>query len=52
MDALAIARRSHLILATGWTPKQLDAQDALELARLEAYLQVKAGLEAEARDKS
>jgi hypothetical protein len=38
---LTLARRSELILATGWTFEQLDSQDSTEVARFETYLRMK-----------
>lgn len=46
-EALSIARRSELILETGWTPAQLDAQDSREIERFEVYLRIRAGLRRE-----
>jgi hypothetical protein len=50
-EALSIARRSHLLLATGWTPQQLDEQDPGELESLSLYIRIRDGLEAEEQSR-
>jgi hypothetical protein len=46
-EALALLRRVDLILATHWTPEQLDAVDPYELDAIETVTSMRAGLKAE-----
>lgn len=46
-EAVAVFRRSELIGFTGWTFDELDAQPRPEVSKLETFLRIKAGVQAE-----
>ena len=47
IKALSIVRRSQMIVATGWTPKQYDEQSQEDILELEAYMRINNGLDYE-----